>query len=82
MTARRFFLASRHVDPQDPSPDTPELPDLETTLLVLRASLGRGRYVTLGGKGARPMIVRLGKWRWPATLLLLLFRSPSMAPGN
>jgi hypothetical protein len=33
------------VDPQDPSPDTPVLPDLETTLLVLRASLGRGRYV-------------------------------------
>ncbi|MCE2873366.1 MAG: hypothetical protein LW605_06305, partial [Xanthomonadales bacterium] len=32
------------MDPQDPSPDTPELPDLETTLLVLRASLGRGRY--------------------------------------
>jgi iron(III) transport system permease protein len=45
--------------------------------LYFRA-LGRGRYVTLGGKGARPMIVRLGKWRWPATLLLLLFLFLSM----
>ena len=44
MTARRFFLPSKHVDPQDASPDAPALPDLETTLLVLRASLGRGRY--------------------------------------
>jgi tetratricopeptide (TPR) repeat protein len=32
------------VDTQDPSPETPALPELETTLAVLRASLGRGRY--------------------------------------
>ena len=32
------------MDTQDPSPEIPALPDLETTLAVLRASLGRGRY--------------------------------------
>ncbi len=45
--------------------------------LYFRA-LGRGRYVTLGGKGSRRLVVRLGRWRWPATLLLLLFLFLSM----
>ena len=35
--------------------------------------LARGRFVTVSGKGSRPMRVRLGVWRWPATLVLLLF---------
>ena len=41
MTARRFFLTDgTALQPQDPS--APDLPSLETTLPVLRASLARG----------------------------------------
>ncbi len=35
--------------------------------------LGRGRFVTVAGKGARRVRVALGIWRWPATLFVLLF---------
>ena len=35
--------------------------------------LGRGRFVTVGGKGSRRVRVALGAWRWPATLLVLLY---------
>lgn len=33
--------------------------------------LRRGRHSTLGGKGFRPSRTRLGRWRWPARLLVL-----------
>jgi len=33
----------------------------------------RKRYVTIGGKGSRRRPMALGRWRWPATLLLLGF---------
>lgn len=35
--------------------------------------LGRGRFVTVSGKGSRRARVRLGRWRWAATGLVLLF---------
>ncbi|MFO1190523.1 MAG: ABC transporter permease subunit, partial [Alphaproteobacteria bacterium] len=35
--------------------------------------LGRGRFVTVSGKGSRRVRVRLGRWRWLATGMVLLF---------
>ncbi len=44
--------------------------------LVLYVStfvVGRKQYVTVSGKSTRPNIVDLGKWRIPATLLVIVF---------
>jgi iron(III) transport system permease protein len=34
--------------------------------------LSRGRYTTVGGRGAVRERIRLGRWRWPALMLCLL----------
>lgn len=44
-----------------------------TAMLLYFRVLGRGRYVTISGKGARRVLVPLGAWRWPASALVLLF---------
>lgn len=35
--------------------------------------VGRKQYITVSGKSTRPNIVELGKWRIPATILVILF---------
>lgn len=35
--------------------------------------VGRKQYITVSGKSTRPNIVDLGKWRIPATILVILF---------
>jgi iron(III) transport system permease protein len=35
--------------------------------------LGGGRFVSVGGKGARRVRLELGIWKWPATAFVLLF---------
>lgn len=45
---------------------------LAAMLLYFRV-LGRGRFVTISGKGARRVLVPLGAWRWPAGLLVMVF---------
>jgi iron(III) transport system permease protein len=35
--------------------------------------LGRKDYVTISGKSTRPNIVELGKWKWPALILVSLY---------
>ncbi len=35
--------------------------------------LGRGQFVTVGGKGSVRVRVRLGVWRWPVTAFLVLY---------
>jgi iron(III) transport system permease protein len=48
------------------------LPLLLLTVLLLRAQravLGRRGYVVVGGKSGPPRVIRLGRWRWPATAL-------------
>ena len=44
-----------------------------TAMLLYFRLLGRGRFVTVSGKGSRRARTRLGIWRWPATLLVLAF---------
>lgn len=44
-----------------------------TAMALYFKVLGRGRFVTVGGKGSRRVRVRLGAWRWPAALFVLLF---------
>lgn len=44
-----------------------------TGLLFYRRALREGSFVTVRGKGFRPAHVRLGRWRWAATTILLLF---------
>ena len=44
-----------------------------TAMLLYFRLLGKGRFVTLSGKGSRRVLVPLGIWRWPATTLLLVF---------
>ncbi len=35
--------------------------------------LSRKDYVTIGGKSTRPVVVDLGKWKWPLTLLTSVY---------
>ena len=45
-------------------------------ILILYLSdvvIARKQYTTVSGKSTRPNIVDLGRWRWPLTLLLVLF---------
>ena len=44
-----------------------------TAMLLYFRVLGHGRFVTISGKGARRVLIRLGAWRWPASALVLLF---------
>ena len=44
-----------------------------TAMLLYFRLLGRGRFVTISGKGARRVLVPLGIWRWPASAFVLLF---------
>lgn len=43
--------------------------------LVQVAFTGRGRYATVGGRGASDSRVQLGRWRWPVRALAALFLS-------
>ncbi len=42
------------------------------TIAYLRAIAG-ARYVTVTGKGARRVRIALGRWRWPASVLVITF---------
>jgi iron(III) transport system permease protein len=44
-----------------------------TAMALYFKVLGSGRFVTLSGKGSRPVRVSLGLWRWPASALVLGF---------
>lgn len=49
---------------------------LVSILLVLwyqRAATETNRYATITGKGYRPRVIRLGKWRYPAFLAFLVY---------
>jgi iron(III) transport system permease protein len=46
---------------------------VQVLLLVQTAVLRKGRSATIGGKGMRVASVRLGKWRFPAQCLLVLY---------
>jgi iron(III) transport system permease protein len=39
------------------------------TILQSRATKASSRFVTVTGKGARPVRIRLGRWRWPLFLI-------------
>ncbi|MFC9335966.1 ABC transporter permease [Arthrobacter sp. NPDC057009] len=39
------------------------------TILQARATKASSRFVTVTGKGARPVRIRLGRWRWPLFLI-------------
>jgi iron(III) transport system permease protein len=43
------------------------------TILQSRATKASARFVTVTGKGARPVRIRLGRWRWPLFLLPTLY---------
>lgn len=48
-------------------------------LLIYRRIVDRSeRFVTVGGKAFRPQPIRLGRWRYPALLLILLFALVTM----
>lgn len=38
-----------------------------------RLVAGRGRHAVMGGKGSRPTPVRLGGWKWPARLVMIVY---------
>lgn len=42
-------------------------------LYVSTVPLGKKQYITVSGKSTRPVIVDLGKWRWPITIGVSLF---------
>ena len=44
-----------------------------TAMVMYFRILGRGRFVTISGKGSRRVRIRLGPWRWLATAVVLLF---------
>lgn len=44
-----------------------------TMWLVERYFANRGRHAMLGGKGTRPTPVRLGAWKWPARIIMVLY---------
>lgn len=43
------------------------------TILQSRATKASARFVTVTGKGARPVRIRLGRWRWPLFLIPTLY---------
>lgn len=43
------------------------------TILQSRATKASARFVTVTGKGARPVRIRLGRWRWPLFLVPALY---------
>ncbi|WP_406020622.1 iron ABC transporter permease [Nocardioides sp. NBC_00850] len=43
------------------------------TLLQARATKTSSRFVTISGKGARPVTLKLGRWRWVAFLIPVLY---------
>jgi iron(III) transport system permease protein len=49
-------------------------------LLYYRATRSAQRYATISGKGFRPALIPLGRWRWPAGLFLLLMPLALLAP--
>jgi iron(III) transport system permease protein len=71
------------------TPAEPTLAAASGTLLLWVALVGAiwqrriasraGRYVTIGGKGSRPRITRLGRWRYLATGFVVLFLVLSVA---
>lgn len=42
-------------------------------LYVQRRALGKQSFITVSGKGVRPIQIRLKGWRWPAAFLSLFF---------
>src|SRR4051794_40836199 len=42
-------------------------------MVFYQRTLRHGRFVTISGKGARRLRIRLGLWRWPALGVVLLF---------
>jgi iron(III) transport system permease protein len=50
-------------------------------LYLQRAFLARRSYVTLGGKGSRPQLMQLGRWRWLLLgIVVLIFLVSIVAP--
>lgn len=60
------------------------MPLLIATILLLRAQqslLGRRGYTVIGGRSGTPMLVALGRWRWPAFAFALgLLSLPVLLP--
>ena len=53
-------------------------------LLQAKATKGSSRFVTISGKGAKPIVMKLGRWRWfvfalPAAYILLAVILPGAA---
>ena len=46
---------------------------LASTLIYARVLTQAGRYSTISGKGFRPREQALGRWRWPAFALVMLY---------
>ena len=42
-------------------------------ILQARATKASSRFVTVSGKGARPVRIRLGRWRWPLFLIPVIY---------
>jgi iron(III) transport system permease protein len=49
-------------------------------LFYYRATRSAQKYATISGKGFRPTLIPLGRWRWPAGLFLLLMPLALLAP--
>ena len=60
------------------------MPLLVVTMLLLRGQqllLGRRGYTVIGGRSSAPMLVALGRWRWPAFAFALgLLSLPVLLP--
>jgi iron(III) transport system permease protein len=46
---------------------------LASTLIYARVLTQAGRYSTISGKGFRPRMQALGRWRWPAFMLVMFY---------
>ncbi|WP_051541924.1 ABC transporter permease [Clostridium lundense] len=42
-------------------------------LFLTTMVLGKKEYVTISGKSTRPNLVDLGKWKWPITVLVIIY---------
>lgn len=42
-------------------------------LFLTTMVLGKKEYVTISGKSTRPNLVDLGKWKWPVTVLVIIY---------
>jgi iron(III) transport system permease protein len=80
-----YYTAARVMPPEYGISSAMGTTFLITSLVLLwwyrRVVRDASRYATVTGKGYRPRVTRLGRWRWPAfTLFVVLFALTSLLP--